>query len=203
MIQGSDEWKQARLGKITASRVWAIMPGKKGAYLASRKDYLSELLIERLTGNPTESYQSADMRHGTEWEPIARAAYEANTGNTVEEVGFIEHPSQPMFGASPDGLVEEGGAIEIKCPKTATHLTTLMTGNIKREYMFQMQAVMMCTHGLWCDFVSYDPRMPESGSFFVHRVPYDAGIGMDIMQEVTKALGELEEMEENLRRRLG
>lgn len=170
MIQRSDEWFLARCGKITASRISDIMPNSKGGYYASRKNYIAQLVCERLTGSVEESFSNKAMQWGTDKEPEARAAYEVLTGDLVREVGFIDHPDIAMSGASPDGLVGENGLIEIKCPNTATHLQTLITGKIDKKYIYQMLWQMLCTKRSWCDFVSYDPRLSDDYSFFLKKI---------------------------------
>jgi len=171
--QGSQEWLLARCGKITASRVADIIAKTKSGYSASRGNYLAELVCERLTGVPTDTFKSAAMEWGTAQEPHARAAYEAVGGVLVQEVGFVPHPSIPDAGASPDGLVGVDGLIEIKCPYTATHIETMLSGKIPDRYITQMQWQMACTGSEWCDFVSYDPRMPQNMRLFLARAVRD------------------------------
>jgi len=171
MIQGSDEWFNARLGKVTASRIADIMAKTKSGEAASRKNYMAELICERLTGQKTEHYTTEAMKWGIENEPFARAAYEAITGNTVQEVGFINHPYIENSGASPDGLVSNDGMVEFKCPNTATHIETLLSKDIDKRYLlYQMPWGMECTERQWCDFVSFDPRLPDDLQFFCKRV---------------------------------
>jgi putative phage-type endonuclease len=191
IIQGSEEWHKCRLGKVTASRVADLLPGKKGAYLASRKNYIAEKVCEILTGNKTESFVSSAMDHGTETEPLARSAYEALMGLMVDEVGFIDHPNIKDFGASPDGLVNNDGCIEIKCPNTATHIDTLLNGTVKDQYYIQMQVVMMCCNRSWCDFISFDDRMPDNLQLFIKRFDRDNDLISDIEREVMKFQNEL------------
>ena len=172
--QRTDEWKQVRCGKITASRMNAVMNTlKSGESGAERRKYIGELVCERLTGEPTPHFQNAAMQHGTELEPLARQAYELETGNLVDEVGFYEHPTIPNAGASPDGLIGDDGLIEIKAPETYTHIETLRTGEIKQDYIYQMQWQMECTGRKWCDFVSFDNRLPEKLQIFIKRVYRD------------------------------
>ena len=172
--QRTDEWRQVRCGKITASRMNAVMNTlKNGDSGAERRKYIGELVCERLTGEPTPHFQNAAMQHGTELEPLARQAYELETGNLVDEVGFYEHPTIPNAGASPDGLIGDDGLIEIKCPETYTHIETLRTGEIKQDYIYQMQWQMECTSRKWCDFVSFDNRLPEKLQIFIKRVYRD------------------------------
>jgi putative phage-type endonuclease len=201
MIQRTEEWFAARRGKVTASRVIDILPGKSG-YTAARKNYMAELLCERLTGVSAESYQNAAMQWGTDTEPMARSVYEAVTGRMVKEVGFIPHPYIADFGASPDGVVGDCAmdiCIEIKCPNTATHLQTLTTGEIDYKYIVQMHAAMMCTGRWGCDFISYDPRLPEKLAIFIKTVSYSLSVAELIVEEVTKFLGELDAMEKAMR----
>ena len=197
--QGSDEWKDYKRGKVSASSVIKIVKGTRGAYLSDRKNYMSDLIIEILTGNNTEHFTSTAMEHGTETEPLARAAYEAITGSMVSQVGFIDHDTIADFGASPDGLVNVDGLIEIKCPNTATHLDTLINGTIKRDYIYQVQAVMLCGKRAWCDFISYDPRLPDNLSIWIKRINRDDVMIAEIEAEVKKFQGELQETLEKLR----
>jgi len=173
IIQGSPEWKALRCGKVTASRVADVVAKTKTGYSASRANYLAQLIAERLTGSPAETYTNAAMQHGTETEPEARDAYSFYQGVTVEQVAFVPHPKIDQAGASPDGLVGADGLVEIKCPNTATHLETLLGQAVPAKYIDQMQFQMACTGRKWCDFVSYDPRMPEHMRLFCKRVPRD------------------------------
>jgi putative phage-type endonuclease len=173
IVQGSPEWKALRCGKVTASRVADVVAKTKTGYSASRANYLAQLIAERLTGSPAETYTNAAMQHGVDTEPEARAAYEFYQGATVEQVAFVPHPKIDQAGASPDGLVGADGLVEIKCPNTATHLETLLGQAVPAKYVDQMQFQMACTGRQWCDFVSYDPRMPEHMGMFVKRVHRD------------------------------
>lgn len=173
MEQRTDEWYAARLGKATASRIAGIIAkNKDGKAAASRENIAVELALEILTGNRQEGFTNAAMQWGTETEPQARAAYESYTGKFVEEIGFIDHPTIPMAGCSPDGLVGDG-LIEIKCPIPATHLKTITAGKADSQYIPQMQWQMACTGRAWCDFVSYDPRFPEKYRLVIFRVERD------------------------------
>jgi putative phage-type endonuclease len=171
--QRSPEWFQQRLGRATASRISDIVAKTKSGYSASRANYMAQLVVERMTNKQAESYSNAAMEWGTEQEPLARAAYEAEVDVLVEEVGMIDHPTVEMSGASPDGLVGDDGLVEIKCPTTATHIDTLMGEQAPKKYYDQMQWQMACTGRKWCDFVSFDPRMPEGLQLFVKRVERD------------------------------
>ena len=193
MEQRTTEWHTARLGKVTASRVADVIAKTKTGYGASRANLMADLIVERLTGQPASTFTNAHMEWGTEQEPHARAAYSARTGELVEEVGFIDHPRIVNSGASPDGLVGDDGLVEFKCPATATHLDTLLAGEVPSKYIPQMQWQMACTNRAWCDFVSYDPRLPEHLRMFVKRVPRDDTYIATLETEVTKFLAELEE----------
>lgn len=192
MEQRTDEWFSARLGKVTASRIADVIATTKSGYSASRANYMAELVCERLTGVQGGSFQSSAMVWGTEQEPNARAAYEAKTGELVVETGFVPHPTIAESGASPDGLIGLDGLIEIKCPNTATHIETLLRGDIPNKYMLQMQWQMACTEREWCDFVSYDPRMPENMQLWIKRVQIDRPWLLTIEREVRKFLEELD-----------
>lgn len=196
--QGTPEWLAARLGKVTASRVADVVARTKTGYSASRANYLAELALERLTGTRQESFTNAAMQWGTDNEPHARAAYEAKTGEIVEEVGLVLHPRIDGSGASPDGLVGLFGLIEIKCPNSATHLETLTTKLPAGKYVTQMQWQMACTERQWCDFVSYDPRFPEHLKLFVTRIHRDDDFIEELEKEVAKFLEELGETVEAL-----
>lgn len=173
IIQGSVEWFAIRAGKVTASRVADVVAKTKTGWGASRANYMAELIAERLTGEAAERFTNAAMQWGTDHEPDARAAYEFFRDATVTEIGFVEHSSIAMTGASPDGLVGDDGLVEIKCPNTATHLETLLSQTVPAKYVTQMLWQMACTGRKWCDFVSYDPRLPESMSLFVKRIDRD------------------------------
>lgn len=201
MEQGSAEWLEARLGKVTASRVSDVVAKTKTGWGASRANYMAELISERLTGVPAERFTNAAMMHGTEQEPHARAAYAALKGFTIDQVGFILHPLIPMSGASPDGLiVEHNGLVEIKCPNTATHIETLLGGSVPAKYVTQMHWQMACTGRQFCDFVSYDPRLPENMQLFVQRIPRDAALIADLEEMVSEFLIELDSKIEALQK---
>ena len=199
IIQGTDEWKQARLGRVTASRVADVIAKTKSGYSASRANYMAELIAERLTGVPADKYTNAAMAWGTATEDEARAAYEFQAGVVVETVGFVAHPAILWSGASPDGLVGDDGLVEIKCPNTATHIDTLLGGSIPAKYVTQMLWQMACTGRAWCDFVSYDPRLPGAMSLFVKRLERDEERLAEITKEVEAFLIELADKEAQLR----
>jgi putative phage-type endonuclease len=191
--QRSDQWFAARIGKVTASKVADVIAKTQSGYAASRANYMAQLVCERLTGQREEFFISGAMQHGTDTEPLARAAYESRYDVLVDEVGFVPHPSIEMAGASPDGLVGDDGLIEIKCPNTATHIDTLLTQTVPSKYNTQMQFQMACTGRSWCDFVSFDNRLPEELQLFVKRVPRDDVFIKQTEDAIVKFLAELDE----------
>ena len=193
MDQRSAEWFAARLGKATASKIADIMATTKSGYSTSRANYAAQLICERLTGTPTETFSNAAMAWGTEKEPEARDAYAMYRLCEVKEVGFADHPTIPMAGASPDGLVGDDGLVEIKCPNTATHIETLRTKAVPAKYVKQMMWQMACTDRQWCDFASYDPRMPEEMRLIVIRLHRCADSVAEMEAEVAKFLAEVDE----------
>ena len=198
MEQGTEEWFAARLGKVTASRVSDVMSKTKTGYGAGRESYMSQLIAEILTGKKTDGFSNAAMQWGTETEPFARMAYEAHKDILVDEVGFVPHPTIERAGASPDGLVEVDGLIEIKCPNTATHLDTMIAETVPKKYRDQMQFQMACTGRKWCDFVSFDNRLPEDLQIFVKRVDRDDAYILEMESEINKFLAEMQEKIEKL-----
>jgi putative phage-type endonuclease len=193
MDQGSDAWFAARIGKVTASRVADVIAKTKSGYSASRDNYMAQLVCERLTGQREEFFTSSAMQHGTDTEPLGRAAYESFKDVLVDEVGFVPHPKILMAGASPDGLVSDDGLLEIKCPNTATHIETLLTQTVPGKYNTQMQFQMACTDREWCDFVSFDNRLPAELQLFVKRVPRDNVFIRLIEGEIIQFLAELDD----------
>lgn len=193
--QGSTAWHQARLGCVTASRIADVVTRTKTAYGAARQTYMRQLLAERLSGMPTDTYPTAAMRWGIDMEPHAVAAYEEAVGVETELVGFLHHPSLAFAGASPDRLVGTGGLLEIKCPTTPTHIDTLLGGAPAERYVLQMQWQMACSDREWCDFFSFDPRLPPAYSCFISRVTRDDEL---IARLEAEALTFLEEIEVKL-----
>ena len=191
MEQRTEEWFAARLGKVTASRVGDVMAKTKSGYSASRANYMAQLVVERMTGKAPEMFTNSAMQWGTDTEPLARAAYEAHNNVMVDEVGFIDHPTIPMSGASPDGLIGEHGMLEIKCPNTATHIETLLTNKIDEKYILQMQWQMACTGRQWCDFVSFDPRMETELQLKIIPIKRNVELISEIEFEINVFLNEL------------
>jgi putative phage-type endonuclease len=196
--QGTDEWLLERCGKVTASRIADLMARTKTGWGASRANYRSQLICERLTGCVAPSFTNAAMIHGTETEPEARRAYEFFIDRDVQQVGFIPHPEIENAGASPDGFVGDDGLLELKCPQSATHIETLLTGIIPDKYFKQMQFQMAVTGRSWCDFASYDPRICERMRLFVKRVDRDAEAIAEIEAEVSAFIREIDETVEQL-----
>lgn len=192
MEQRSDEWFAARLGKVTASRVADATARTKSGWGASRASYMAELIAERLTGQPGDRYVNAAMQRGTDLEPEAISAYALMTDATVDPVGFVAHPSIAMSGASPDGLIGKDGLIEVKCPATHTHIETLLTGDIDLRYLKQMNFQMACTGRAWCDFVSYEPRLPERMQLFIQRVERNQVAIAEMEKDIREFLAELD-----------
>jgi putative phage-type endonuclease len=168
------------------------MAKTKSGPSASRANYLAQLVTERLTGTVADSFSNAAMQWGTDHEPQARAMYELETGNTVMEIGFAIHPTIEMSGASPDGLVGDDGLVEIKCPNSATHIATLLGSKPDGKYVKQMQWQMACTGRAWCDFVSFDPRLPDAMQMTIIRVDRCAETIAEMEAEVTAFLAEVE-----------
>lgn len=193
MEQRTSNWFAVRWGKATASRFADIMATTRNGYAATRKNYLAELVIQRLTPPPVEDdgFRTLAMQFGTDNEPVARLAYELETGNQVEEAYFEQHETL-QAGASPDGYVGEVGLIEIKIPNTATHIETLRKQEVPAQYIPQIQGQLWITGRDWCDFVSYDPRLPENAQLFIKRVKRDPAYIKELQAEVTKFLNEVE-----------
>lgn len=190
--QGTSEWFAVRLGKVTASRTSDVTAKTKSGYSASKANYMAQLLVERLTGAPQESYTNAAMLWGTEQEPRAREMYQFITDNNVQDVGFVAHPTIEMAGCSPDGLIGDDGLLEIKSPNTSTHIDTLLGESINSKYISQIQFQMACTGRKWCDFVSFDPRLPVELQIKIQRVERDDAYIAMLETEVKAFLAELD-----------
>ena len=188
-MQGTQEWKQLRAGKVTASRVADVIAKTKSGYSASRANYMTELVIERF-GVLNDSFTNDAMQWGTEQEPFARVEYEKRNLVTVDQIDFVPHPSIEMAGASPDGIVGDG-LLEIKAPNSKTHFEYLLAGVVPEKYKAQMAWQMACTGAQWVDFVSYDPRVPEGLQYFQIRYERDNNYIADLEAEVIKFLEEV------------
>lgn len=200
MEQRSPEWFAARLGKATASRIADAIATTKSGWGASRANYAAELVAERLTGVAADRYQNGTMLWGTETEPEARAVYSFRQDVDVVEVGFVDHPQIGMSGASPDGLIGGDGLLELKCPNTSTHIATLLGQSVPSKYLTQIHWQLACTGRQWCDFASYDPRLPETMRLFVQRIERDDDEIKRLEALVVDFLGEVDETVANLRK---
>ena len=193
MEQRTDEWYAARLGKVTASSLYKVLAKTKTGYGADRANYMTQLVLERVTGTKADSYSNAAMQWGIDQEPFARAAYEASRGVLVEEVAFLPHPTIEMAGASPDGQVDDKGMVEIKCPDSKTALECWLSDNpVENKYFAQMQWQMCCADRDWCDYVVFDPRMPTKAQLFIDRVERDDEWLEATEAEVVKFLAEVD-----------
>jgi putative phage-type endonuclease len=189
--QRTTEWFAQRCGHLTASRIADMMARTQKGWGASRANYAAQLIAERLTGVAESGFTSAAMQHGIDTEAAARAAYGFMQDVEVIEAPFVLHPRLAWSGASPDGFVGDDGLIEIKCPNTATHIITLRGGEIPDKYIKQMQWQMACAEKDWCDFVSFDPRMPVEMQLHIQRVDRDN----DLIAEIeSAAIGFLDEI---------
>ena len=201
--QRTEAWHNARCGKVTASNLHKVLAKTKTGYGADRGHYMTQLVLERITGNRADGYTSAAIQWGIEQEQFARAAYEAYKGVLVEEVGFIPHPTIEMAGASPDGLVE-GGMVEIKCPESKTFLEVMLSNNpVESKYFAQMQWQMRCADRPWCDYVVFDPRFPPKAQLFIARVNRDDRWIEEAETEVKKFLAEVDEKVQALKQKIG
>lgn len=201
MEQGTPEWLQARAGKITASKIADVMAKGKSGEAAVRRNYRAQIVTEIITGSPAGATFTNDaMRRGTEQEPYARAAYEVKRGVLVDQVGMVLHHSNDRFAASPDGIVGDEGLVEIKCPNTATHLEYLLAGDVPSDYQPQMLWQMACTGRKWCDFVSFDPRLPDHLQLFVKRMERDDKRIEEMEEHGRKFFVEVDELIDRLRK---
>lgn len=194
--QRSEAWFTKRLGFCGCSRLGDVLAtGRNGAPSSTRKNYMHELLCERLTGIHNDTYTSKEMQWGVDHEPIARSLYEATRGVMVQEIGGMEHPDIKWWWGSPDGLCGEDGGLEIKCPLTATHLESVMYDKVKTDYLYQMAGYVEIFKRQWWDFCSFDPRLPENISLYVKRFTRDQLPTDEVRDGVIKFLDELNELE--------
>lgn len=196
--QQTEEWLKARAGHVTASRFKDVLAKVKSGEAAGRAKYRLQLVTERLTGLPVETYKNAAMAWGTEREPEARMAYEAKTGEIVAEVGFMPHPTIQWCGASPDGLVGADGMVEIKCPFESTVHVLTVTDGMPPEHMAQIQGNLWVNGRKWCDFISFDPRMPEGLQLYRQRIERDEKFISNLVAEVAQFLAEVKLQHEKL-----
>lgn len=191
--QQTPEWLLMRTGMVTASRVADVIKKRKNGEneLKKRADYRTEVISEILTGRAAEHYVTPAMEWGIEHEAEARATYELRLDREVTPVGFAIHDRIPRFGASPDGLIGEDGCVEFKCPTTATHIEWMIAGVVPEEHKPQMDAEMSCANRKWCDFVSFDPRLPKKLQMFVRPYLRDEVRIAAMEEEVLKFLEEI------------
>lgn len=191
LVQGTDEWRLARAGSLGASQIHEALARTKAGWGASRANVMAQLIVERLTGQPTEGYMNAAMQWGVDTEAQARSAYQFMRDAEVKEVGLVLHPRICGTHASPDGLVGADGLVEIKCPTSATHIEALSGASLASKYVTQMQWQMACTERAWCDFVSFDPRMPVAMQLYVLRVKRDDKAISELERQVSEFLAEM------------
>ena len=201
MEQRSEEWFAARCGSLGASQLNEALATTKNGWGASRENIKNRIIAERLTGSPTETFQNAAMAWGMATEEDARKAYEEATGTFVDEMGIAYHPALVYTHASPDGLVGNDGLIEIKCPNTTTHIETLKAQKVPSKYMNQMLWQMRCVDRKWCDYVSFDPRLPKHLQLFIKRVDRDDAAIAELEKKVAEFLTEVQNEIDNLNRR--
>jgi len=199
MEQLSQEWFEARLGKVTASRVSDVLATRKGQESTVRAKYKLQLATERLTNKKTDTYMNQAMQDGIEREPMAREIYEKLKDVTVEEVGFVQHPAIERAGASPDGLVGDDGIIEIKCPIETTHTTNLLERKLPSKYKPQVQFQLATTGRQWCDFISYNPNFEPRLQLMVVRVERDNEYIEMLEVKIKEFLNEVEDMIKTLK----
>ena len=188
ITQGSEEWHQLRLGRATGSRFSDVLAKGQGI---SRRKYLRQLVTERLTGQPTETYKNAQMDRGNEQEPFARMAYEARTGNVVQEVAFIPHATL-MAGVSPDGIIDLDGGVEIKSVIPTVQLDTILDGTYPSEHKAQIQGSLWITGRSYWHFVSFCPLMPEHLRLYIFKVERDELYIANLAAEVKTFLSEVD-----------
>ena len=199
MEQGSEEWRVARAGSLGASQVHEALARTKTGWGASRANLIARLVIERLTGQPVKTYTTAAMQDGIDREPMARCAYEFWSNSDVQQVGLIKHPNIADTHASPDGMVNHDGLVEIKCPQPAQHLASLNGEAIADKYMMQMQWQLRCCERQWCDFVSFCPDFPESMRIIIKRVERDDKRIAAMEEEIVCFLNEVREIVRQLK----
>jgi putative phage-type endonuclease len=192
--QQTEGWLLERCGCATASRFSDVMAKIKTGEAATRRKYRIQIVTERLTNRPTPSYQNAAMMWGTQTEPEARMAYEAERGVIVHETGFIKHPVIAFCGASPDGLIGDDGMLELKCPESTTHMEWMEGGKAPSEHIPQIQGQLAVTGRQWVDFASYDPRFPDGLQLFIVRVMRDDAYIQELEAGVMGFLSEVDSM---------
>jgi putative phage-type endonuclease len=185
--ENREEWLKQRLGLVTGSAISNVLMDSSKA---GHRNYMAQLVCERLTGEPTETYISPAMQHGIDTEDEARAAYMARNAVIVEEVGFIRHPKLEA-GCSPDGIVGQDGLIEIKCVQPATALDLLESKKVPADHYNQIQWQLAVTGRDWCDYVVYQPKLPERLRLNVMRVVRNQSDILNMTVKVEQFLEEL------------
>lgn len=205
MKQGSRAWVEARLGKVTSSRLADVLRGgRSGGLSKAAETYMLQLISEILTGEPADDIRSKPIMWGNQHEDGARASYQFDRDCNVTQTGFVPHPEIEGFGGSPDSLVGNDGILEIKCPFNSTvHLTTLLTQQVPEEYEPQVQGNLCATGRQWCDFVSYDPRMPAGADIVVIRVDRDEVFIEEIEDRVKRFIDHLNRKLDKVRLHMG
>lgn len=194
--QNSAEWLALRAGKITASRAKDVIAFSKrdGKPLQARVDYAGDIFAELLTGEPRMQTRAAPLDWGHDVEAGARAAYEAETGEMVVQVGFVQHPLLAYVGCSPDGLIGADGMLQIKCPYNPfVHATTWRDG-MPEDHLPQIQFELWVTGRAWSDFVSYDPRMPAHRRLYIQRISRDEKLIEHIAESAASLWSEVQSM---------
>lgn len=187
--QRSAAWRAARCGRLTASRAKDILAKIKSntGESAARRDYRLQLATERVTKEPQDNdFVNADMQRGIELESAAFAAYEAVTGQLLDRCGFVAH-NELLIGCSPDGVVEDfTGVVELKVPRSATHLRYLRSGGVPAEHAAQITHTLWVTGAEYCDFLSYDPRFPTPlQTYYVRVLRNEAALAAYATQAMT------------------
>lgn len=199
LIQGTPEWLQARAGSLGASQVADALARTKTGWGASRANIRAQLIRERLTGKPTETFCSAAMQRGKDLEPQARAMYAFQTGYEVEEIGLYPHPKIVGSHCSPDGLCGGSGMVEIKCCGDARHHEILDGDDPEDRYVKQCLWQMACTGMDWVDLAYFNPDWPAEMQLVIRRIDRDAEAIAELESEVSKFLNEVNNAVEDLR----
>lgn len=201
--QGTLEWHLARVGRITASNAWKLFAKtQKGLPTADYESYKWQLVAERLTGCPTDTFVNAAMQWGTDQEPAARAFFAELNEVEVVEVGFMDHPAIPYVGCSPDGLIAHDGLLEIKCPTRRAFLETMLSGEPPKNYFLQVQFQLWVTERDWGKLAFYDPRMPEEYQFFQYHIDADHEAIKQLEEAAITINAEVENILTNLKDRI-
>lgn len=191
--QRTEEWHALRLGRITGTGFSKVLAKGQGK---TRKSYMLQLAAERLTGESEDSYINEDMKRGMELEDEAFEFYEGVNLTPVQKVGFVERDE--WIGVSPDGLIGDDGLLELKCPRSTTHLTNIMDNRMPPTYKAQVQGQIWVCEKEWCDFTSYDPRVKDK-KMFTFRVFRDDNYLDNLEKECYTFVNELKEMIERIK----